>query len=198
MLRFIVDFLKEFGKKNWASLLANLIVIIGGLLYPSFIARWISGLTFSLIFAHLIISKFMAYLRVHINELNGTGDPDISLYRHDTLNGWIGIIERLFYTVAIVARGRLVYFIPIWLGLKVIGRFTEGGFPHFTPLETDPEKVTKEERELNLRKNSKAATTVINLFLLGTLLSLIFAALGAWIISGGDMFSWLNISRRYF
>ncbi|UCG35076.1 MAG: hypothetical protein JSW17_06210 [Candidatus Omnitrophota bacterium] len=154
----------------------SLVVIVLGLFMFGKIGKWLSGLTLSLVLAHLIVSRLLVYLRENINKWKRKKDePDITLYNHNTLHKVVGYLERLVYTFVIFMGGAYLYFIPLWLGFKVIGRWTTQKALGFTPIENP-------KSEADYQKNSKAATVVVNHFLIGTLLSLIFAVGGAWII----------------
>ncbi len=76
----------------------------------------------------------------------------------------LGCLERFVFTVSIV--NNFAYFIGIWFGVKIVGRWTPQG-----EMLSDSEQLR--------------GPVAINIFLIGNLISLIFAGLGAFVIGVG-------------
>lgn len=81
----------------------------------------------------------------------------------------LGYLERFAFTLSIVTK--FYSFITVWLILKTAGRWTGSGFV--------VEMLDEDEN-----KNRKLAPAAINIYLIGNLVSLLFAVLGAYIIKG--------------
>ncbi len=118
--------------------------------------RWIAGLFISLVAGHFVTNKLNLKLRKDYNF------PE----KYNKLSGFLGCLERLAYTISIINGWPI--FVGIWLGVKMVGRWSpEGNIAElFVPSE----------------KGKQLAPIAINIFLIGNLVSLLFAVLGAFII----------------
>ena len=154
-----------------------LIVLIGGLLlvyigrewiYSLFrknllncqtMVRWIQGFFISILFGHIVTRKLIARLR------NKYGIKK----KYNRPGALLGCLERFIFTLSIVTK--FYSFITVWLILKTAGRWTGEGF-------------VVEVLDADEGKNKELAPAAINIYLIGNLVSLLFAVLGAWIING--------------
>jgi len=98
------------------------------------------------------------YLVLYLRKKHGFQMP----YNRST--SLLGYLERFAFTMSILFDKSA--FIGIWLGVKFIGRWSPEGF------------------HVENAADTKKAPAAINIFLIGNLLSLLFAALGAYVIKG--------------
>ncbi len=126
--------------------------------------RWIIGLLICLGLGHFVTGNFVKYLK------GKHGIPSLNT------SAWIlAFFERLAYILSLI--NGYPYFIAIWLGVKLVGRWSEGGSLGI------PEDVYRNpDGTINDRRKRELASASINIFLTANLVSLLFAVLGAIII----------------
>ena len=95
----------------------------------------------------------------------------------DNYNWLLGCLERFVYIMALLMN--FEWFIGVWLGMKGIGRWT-GNKDYGVSLKEEVDGSNKEEV-------NHARATVVNIFLIGNLISLIIAAFGAYLIKLGGI-----------
>lgn len=115
---------------------------------------FLEGLAISLLLGGIITKNLIHYLR----KKHGFQ------IAYDRSTGLLGYLERFAFTMAIYFN--MSAFVGIWLGIKFIGRWSPEGFHVENP------------------DDKKKAPAAINIFLIGNLVSLLFAALGAYIMKG--------------
>jgi hypothetical protein len=128
------------------------------------IIKWLAGLLVSLILGHIVTEEL-------VNSLKKKSELP-KLKSHSVV---LGAFERLAYVLSLI--NGYPSFIGIWLGVKMIGRWTGGdaiGIPKSYYIDKNGKEDDYKKRELT--------SAAINIYLLGNLVSLLFAILGAFII----------------
>jgi hypothetical protein len=128
------------------------------------IFRWLVGLLVSLILGHIATKELTNCLKKKSNL------PNFRSY-----SAALGLFERLAYVLSFV--NGYANFIWVWLGFKMIGRWTAGdviGIPKSFYTDANNKEDDYKKRELS--------SAAINIYLIGNLLSLVFAIFGAFII----------------
>jgi len=130
----------------------------------SIIINWLAGLLVSLILGHIVTRELVNCLK------NKSNLPNLKSY-----SGELGVFEKIAYVLLFV--NGYASFIGIWLGFKMIGRWTAGGaigVPKICYTDKDGKEDDYKKRELT--------SAAINIYLIGNLMSLLFALVGAFII----------------
>ncbi|MCK5013605.1 MAG: hypothetical protein KAS66_07285 [Candidatus Omnitrophica bacterium] len=127
------------------------------------------GLTISILGGHILSEKILEKLRKDNTDIT---KPAGRNKNGDNYNWLLGCLERFVYTMALIMN--FEWFIGVWLGMKGIGRWT-GNKDYGVLLRGKDDKS-------NIIEVNHARAAVVNIFLIGNLISLIAAAVGAYII----------------
>ena len=127
------------------------------------------GLAISIKGGDILTAKLLKKIRQKNNSIT---KPAGRNKNGDNYNWLLGYLERFVYTMALLMK--FEWFIGVWLGMKGIGRWTGN---------KDYGLLLKENEDgSNIKEVNHARAAVVNIFLIGNLISLISAAIGASII----------------